>query len=35
LATYRRVRDDLEKRVKKLLDELKSSSSGSLAPPVA
>jgi arsenate reductase len=35
LATYRRVRDDLEKRVKKLLIELKSSSSGSAAPPVA
>jgi len=35
LATYRRVRDDLEKRVQELLEQMKSSSSGPVTPPVA
>ncbi|MEE9235972.1 MAG: hypothetical protein V3U28_11085 [Candidatus Acidoferrales bacterium] len=35
LRSYRKVRDRLERKVKKLLAELQSTSSGPAAPPVA
>ncbi len=35
LSTYREVRDQLEEQVKKLLADLKGTSSGPAAPPVA
>jgi arsenate reductase len=35
LATYRKVRDELQRRVQELLKELKGPSGGTVAPPVA